>query len=348
VTNVQGESSTDPTKTGTESASNPAAEDLYRIGTVAQLTQISVERLRAWERRYGLVPAHRAGKTRFYSASQLTRLTKIKRLIDAGHPISSLVELTDEQLDERQVTQQAVTSQPARTGLIGPNLLVLEQQQDEDLRIQISARWANMEAFQRDQLGVEDLDAVVVQLPVLSLQPIEIIEALYPRAQVVALYQFATANHVSAVEAHGIPTLKWPTPWQEIESAVASVHRQADASGKAISRRFSDEELVAIAASTLSDPTGCPQHLVELISQLNAFADFSQTCNPDQEPLFEGIHVDTTQARAHLERALEALAMAEGLIASPEPQQGPNPVHPLSASVIPSHFDEGGQNLYKK
>ena len=51
-----------------------SAEDLYRIGTVAQITQISVERLRAWERRYGLAPAHRAGKTRFYSASQLARL----------------------------------------------------------------------------------------------------------------------------------------------------------------------------------------------------------------------------------------------------------------------------------
>jgi hypothetical protein len=107
-------------------------------------------------------------------------------------------------------------------------------------------------------------------------------------------------------------------PVAGIESTVASVHRLADARGKAISRRFSDEELVAIAASTLSDPTGCPQHLVELISQLNAFADYSQTLAPSRDPLFDGIHVDTTQARAHLERALEALAMAEGLIATPE------------------------------
>jgi len=70
----------------TDRLDDPAArseEDLYRIGTVAQLTQISVERLRAWERRYGLVPAHRAGKTRFYSASQLSRLAKIKRLSTA-------------------------------------------------------------------------------------------------------------------------------------------------------------------------------------------------------------------------------------------------------------------------
>ncbi len=80
-------------------------DDLYRIGTVAGLTEISVERLRAWERRYGLQPAHRSGKTRFYNLEQVGRLKKIKRLIDNGHPISSLVSLTDEQLNERLVVQ---------------------------------------------------------------------------------------------------------------------------------------------------------------------------------------------------------------------------------------------------
>lgn len=298
-----------------------SAEDLYRIGTVAQITDISVERLRAWERRYGLVPAHRAGKTRFYSASQLTRLVKIKRLIDAGQPISSLVELTDAQLDERQMALPAapgISVQPAKTGLIGTNLLVLEQQQGEDLRIQIAGRWANLAAFERDQLGVDNLDAVVVQMPVAKVEDLDVIADYYPNAQIVALYQFGTPNNVSAIEERGVPALNWPTTWLEIESAVASVHRQADAPQKAAARRFSDEELVAIAASTLSDPTGCPQHLVELISQLNAFADYSRSLG--DEPLLDGIHVDATQARSHLERALEALAMAEGLIASPEPE----------------------------
>lgn len=308
------------------------AEDLYRIGTVAQITQISVERLRAWERRYGLAPAHRAGKTRFYSASQLARLTKIKRLIDAGQPISSLVELSDEQLDERQMALPqgagaGISAQPAKTGLIGTNLLVLEQQQGEDLRIQIAGRWANLAAFERDQLGVDTLDAVVVQMPVARVEDLDVIADYYPAAQIVALYQFGTPNNVAAIEERGVPALNWPTPWQDIENAVASVHRPVNAPEKAAARRFSDEELVAIAASTLSDPSGSPQHLVELISQLNAFADYSRSLGDD--PLHDGIHVDATQARAHLERALEALAMAEGLIATPEPEHADNPAPDL-------------------
>ncbi len=317
----------DPTSaTSPDHDADTTAEDLYRIGTVAQLTDISVERLRAWERRYGLAPVHRAGKTRFYSASQLERLHKIKRLIDAGQPISSLVELSDEQLDERQRAVPAkaagaptVGGQPARTGLIGPNLLVLEQQQEADLRIQIVGRWANMEAFERDQLGVDVLDAIVVQLPVLDPAPMALLADYFPSAERVALYQFATANNLEAFADLGLTALTWPTPWADIESAVASVHRAANAPENAAPRRFSDEELVAIAASTLADPNGCPGHLVELISQLNAFADYSRTLEAGDAGLFEEIHVGTTQARARLERALEALAMAEGLIASPEP-----------------------------
>ena len=83
--------------------------ELYRIGTVAKLTGISVECLRAWERRHGLEPAERDGRTRYYSRSQLQRLQTIKTLTEAGHPISSLVELSSEQLDARiGVTQPRV------------------------------------------------------------------------------------------------------------------------------------------------------------------------------------------------------------------------------------------------
>ena len=116
-------------------------QDLYRIGTIANLSGISVERLRAWERRYGLAPAFRSGKTRFYSKVQLTWLLKVKRLIDQGHPISTLVALNDEKLDERlSVSRARVALKPATVGLIGPNLLVLEQQQDQSNRLNVQSR----------------------------------------------------------------------------------------------------------------------------------------------------------------------------------------------------------------
>ena len=87
---------------------------------------------------------------------------------------------------------------------------------------------------------------------------------------------------------------------------------------RSATRRFTDEELIAIAASS-EDPTRCPQHLVELISSLNAFADYSlETAEEAAESaLFQRVHTDTTQARAQLEMALEVLVEADHLLVTP-------------------------------
>ncbi len=293
-------------------------DDLYRIGTIANLTGIAVERLRAWERRYGLEPAHKSGKTRFYSKTQLDRLQLIKRLIDQGHPISTLVDLDEEGLVSRLNTQRQARLHPAVAGLIGPNLLVLEQQQEQPARLDIRARWSNLDAFLEEQTGVEALEVIVIQLPVLLTERIHAVNRLQPDARIVALYQFATPRHLADVQELGIPTIPWPTSWQEIEHAAATTAGMPLRAARAAVRRFSDEELIAIAASA-SDPSGCPGHLVELISSLNAFAEFSLACADEAvEPgLYQRVHTDTSQARAQLELALEALVDAEQLLARP-------------------------------
>jgi MerR family transcriptional regulator, light-induced transcriptional regulator len=295
-----------------------ADDELYRIGTIATLTGIAVERLRAWERRYGLEPASKSGKTRFYSKAQLERLQLIKRLIDQGHPISTLVELSDGQLLERLNTQRQARLRPASTGLIGPNLLVLEQQQAQSARLDVRARWANLQAFFDDQTGTEALEALVVQLPVLLTSAIDEIARHQPAARLVVVYQFATPKHLVAVQELGIPTLQWPTTWQQIEHACATSAGAPLRAARAAVRRFSDDQLIAIAASA-ADPSGCPGHLVELISSLNAFAEFSLACAEEaaDAALYERVHTDTTQARAQLELALEALVDAEHLLATP-------------------------------
>lgn len=293
-------------------------DDLYRIGTIAQLTGIAVERLRAWERRYGLEPAHRSGKTRFYSGAQLERLQLMKRLLDQGHPISTLVELDESQLRARLDTQRQARLNPARVGLIGPNLLLLEQRQSEPGRLDVRGRWANLDAFADDPASADGLDVVIVQMPVLLLAHVEKISIFQPDARIVAIYQFTTPKHLAAVQALGVPTLAWPTTWLEIEHACATGAGLPLRAARAAARRFTDEELIAIAASS-ADPSGCPGHLVELITGLDAFADYalSYADEADDPSRYQRVHTDTTQARAQLELALEVLVEAEQLLATP-------------------------------
>lgn len=293
-------------------------DDLYRIGTVASLTGVAVERLRAWDRRYGLAPAQRAGKTRFYSRAQLERLKRIKQLIDQGQPISSLADLSDEQLARRLTASHSITAYRPRLGLIGPNLLVLEH--ESDAAVEVTARWANMNAFTAHPGESAGVDAVAVQLPVLGMQHIEQIEKAWPEARIVALYQFATDKHLKRVREHGVTALQWPVGWPEIEQACLPDALRPLRAARTAPRRFTDEQLIAIAA-TATDPSQSPGHLVDMITRLNAFAEYTLAwCNADEAPagtaaLHERIHGDVSHARAHLEASLEALASADELLA---------------------------------
>ncbi|NOX52444.1 MAG: MerR family transcriptional regulator [Gammaproteobacteria bacterium] len=290
-------------------------QNLYRIGTVASLTGISVERLRAWERRYDMSPAHKAGKTRFYSKPQLDRLKLIKHLIDQGQPISSLAGLSFAQLQARiEEDQEATIVVAAHTptvGLVGPNLLMLERQAQQGsvrLRMEVVSRWANLEAFELEQTATDNPQVVILQLPVLSLQPIEFARETFPEAQVIAVYQFATSKVISQAQTEGIPTLKWPVSWSELEHVTATTIGLTNRPSMTVARRFSDEELIAIAAAT-DDPTQCPQYLIEAIHQLNAFAQYAQDCSHtvDRPKTYHRLQADASQARAQLEVALESL-----------------------------------------
>lgn len=287
--------------------------DLYRIGTVASLTGISVERLRAWERRYDFSPAHKTGKTRFYSRTQLDRLKLIKHLIDQGQPISSLASLDHAQLVNRIEVENApnyrvdVLQRPT-VGLIGPNLLMLEQQAQKltDKRLDVVSRWANMQAFESEQLGAVEPDLVIVQLPVLSSQPIDIISNVFEKARVIVVYQFATSKTLSALTESGLAALKWPLSWSELEHvSIAEIGTRGLICG-ATPRRYSDEELIAMAAET-DDPSNCTQYLIEAINQLNAFTAYA---HDSALALSDGaahkqLQNDASFARHNLEGALE-------------------------------------------
>ena len=72
---------------------------MYSIKAVSQATGLTVETLRAWERRYGIVVPQRddTGR-RVYAAEDVLRLRRLREATDRGHPIGRLAQLTDEGL----------------------------------------------------------------------------------------------------------------------------------------------------------------------------------------------------------------------------------------------------------
>jgi len=71
----------------------------FTIKAVAQATGLTVETLRAWERRYEVVrPTRDASGRRTYSAADVARLRLLRTATELGHTISRLANLPEEEL----------------------------------------------------------------------------------------------------------------------------------------------------------------------------------------------------------------------------------------------------------
>jgi DNA-binding transcriptional MerR regulator len=70
----------------------------YPIRAVSKLTGISVDTLRAWERRYAVVEPERDERGRLYGEADVERLKLLRQLVEQGHAIGRVAALTSEEL----------------------------------------------------------------------------------------------------------------------------------------------------------------------------------------------------------------------------------------------------------
>ena len=116
---------TDDSKKGVTGKVGPPSADrgVYGISVAAELSGITEQSLRLYERQGLLTPARSAGGTRRYSADDLARLQRISELVAAGinlAGIDRILSLEDRNatLDERNVTLEgdndALRTQNAR------------------------------------------------------------------------------------------------------------------------------------------------------------------------------------------------------------------------------------------
>lgn len=85
----------------------------YPIRAVAKITGLSLDTLRAWERRYQAVVPERSDRGRQYGSAQIERLLLLRELVHRGHAIGGVASLTDRDL-KNLLAQEPVhpTSEP--------------------------------------------------------------------------------------------------------------------------------------------------------------------------------------------------------------------------------------------
>jgi MerR family transcriptional regulator, light-induced transcriptional regulator len=93
---------------------------MYSIKAVSQATGLTVETLRAWERRYGIVaPRRDSSGRRVYGPEDVLRLRLLREATDRGHPIGRLAKLEEAELSSLVEESAAPRSTAGPGGFAG-------------------------------------------------------------------------------------------------------------------------------------------------------------------------------------------------------------------------------------
>lgn len=312
----------------------------FKIGAVARITGIPSDTLRMWERRYSVVsPKRERGSSRLYSREDITRLTLIKQLVDRGSAISTVANLSREQLLEQldmmvgtpaDIYSDDASGQTCRVMICGDALpLKMSGEANDYAGITILGTYASMAEFEMQAMAQRP-DVIVLEYAALMPETVNEVRALVRRIgarRAIVIYGFATREVVRSL--HGGSTIPLRAPvdpvdlrqlcrraMQSHESGRATFNREPTPGDEIPVRRFNPDELIRIVTASNTIVCECPHHLVDIIQRLSAFEAYSAECenrSPDDAALHAYLHVATAQVRANMEQALERVAKAEGI-----------------------------------
>ena len=328
----------------------------FKIGAVARITGIPSDTLRMWERRYGVVePKRGQGSSRLYSRGDITRLTLVKQLVDRGSAISTVANLSREQLLEQLDLMQSGGNSYAdsddadvscRVMICGDALpLKMSGDANDYAGMEILGAYASMAEFEM-QAANQQPDVIVLEYPALMPETVSEIHSLLRRSgakKAIVIYGFATREVVRSL--HGGNTIPLRAPVEPLQlrqqcrravlQGLDSTHNQAeleDNFGEDIpARLFSPDELAQLTQASTTVACECPHHLADLVQRLSSFETYSAECEnrgPEDAALHNYLHGTTARVRLTIEKALERVVRAEGIdLDSMREKAGAGPTH---------------------
>ncbi len=310
-----------------------------RSGTVARLAGLPVTTLRVWERRYGVVAAPKtATGHRQYSQHDVARLRLLKQLTDQGHAIGTVAVLPLEELQAMQTMQALSPGVPAATrhagmstwrvvavgrsmahklsGIAACELLAVHDDLD-------SAEAHTLAQTSAQPAAAGTCDVLLVHLT--SLQPaaahrVMALGTALHVSQVLVIYAFGSDAVAEDLRVAGATVRREPVTGRDLGRLISAGHATHNPSAdlaRPPPRRFSDEDLAAIAEIPSAVACECPRHVAELVTQLAGFEQYSADCS-SRTPADAALHRHLSHlagaARARFEQALARIMAAEGLV----------------------------------
>lgn len=317
----------------TTSSSRP----LYRIGAVSKTTGIPVSTLRIWETRYGAFsPIKTEGKQRLYEERDVSKAILLKQLSSEGHAIGAIAGLDLDPLRRMRQAQGPVrpklnsNAAPLPLAVVGLSLANRIESPKfimglQPHKIKVTDVLADLSSASHAALS-EQPQVLLIKVNTLQTSVHASIQALIKRhkfVQTIVIYNFAPEAVVQAMKFSGLILRREPISDSELAELLLSVlfvenaqpSRLGTVCEAAPGRKYSEATLSRIAGLSTNILCECPRHVVELISQIASFEEYSQDClnrNADDAHLHTYLRSISGSARALFENALLKIAQHEG------------------------------------
>lgn len=307
------------------------AEPGYTIGVVARRTNIHPETLRVWERRYQMVvPQRNDTGRRLYSEDDILKLSLVKKLTEAGHPVSGLADLSIDTLRRRlnaSVPPAQHIKQPAphtcRVIFCGESL-GLRMKREKQLIVDIDI----VACLRHDEdlaaaVKASPVEVLVTEFTTINHETLTTVRRQLAQSHclgAVVVFSFGTRSVIGQLEQAGMLCMKASVTAAELRRACLSLRPAPQEAlinpAMPAPRRFDAQQLAQIASIAGNIACECPNHLAELVASLSAFEQYSSECanrNVSDRDLHDHLNQSTGFARAILEDCLVKVMEIEGI-----------------------------------
>jgi MerR family transcriptional regulator, light-induced transcriptional regulator len=316
---------------------NNHIENAFKIGAVSKMTNIPVDTLRIWERRYSVVvPVRSKNADRLYQTKDISRLTLLKMLVDKGHSIGSIAHLNNDELSKRlEVHDNNLTAKKSSFGksvnivVIGEVLSIqLQHTPLNDTSFSFTGIFRNEKEF-IEHTNNENVDILIIEYPAIHEDNIESIENLFHRSgakHLILIYGFTNSAAKKILDQTSYQYIQAPIKIDNLQREISDLikdknisddkNKIVDLDNKAPTRTYNNKHLIGLSSTSSVIKCECPQHLSSMIIKLVQFEVYSNECITRYEKDAE-LHAMlgnmAGHARSILEQALTKVVEAEKL-----------------------------------
>lgn len=321
------------------STTSKTLETVFKIGAVSRITNIPVDTLRIWERRYSVVvPIRSKSADRLYQTKDINRLTLLKMLVDRGHSIGTVARLNNDELSERLTIHNKNTISKSQDNFgktihvvaIGEVLsLQIEHSQINSDNFSFTGIYRNENDFIENKKN-DPTDILILECPAIYEDHIDRIDDLFKKSgakQLVLIYGFTNSGARKILDRTSYKYIQAPVTIDNLQREVRDLIKEKNINSdkpsdikleyKAPLRTYTNKQLIGLSSTSSIIKCECPQHLSSMIIKLVQFELYSSECINRYEKDAE-LHAMlgnmAGHARAILEQALSKVVEAENLL----------------------------------